>query len=114
MSRAPGGDEQVVVPVLGARSGAHGACKGIDGRGGVLDELDTGDLEGGRDREGDVAGAALAERQPDQRRAEQEAVAVAEHGHVHVTVQFLADRDRRGQPAEVAAENQNLRPHGSS
>jgi len=71
-------------------------------------ELDPVVLERGGERERDVSRAALAERQPDQRRIEHEPVRRGDHPDVHVTVQFTADRQRRGQPSEVPAQHEHL------
>jgi hypothetical protein len=73
-----------------------------------MHELDPVALERRRERERDVGRAALAERQPDQRRIEQEPVRGRDHPDIHVAVQLMADRERRGQPSEIPAQHEHL------
>src|SRR6516164_4680716 len=70
-------------------------------------QVDGGRDAGGCQREGDVRGAPPAEREPDQRRVEQEPVGGGDCPHVHVAAQRMPDGQRRGEP-EVSSEYQHL------
>jgi hypothetical protein len=68
-----GGDDQVVVVVGAGGRGDLLRCQ-VDPGGFGVHELDPVILERRRERERDVGRAALAERQPDERRVEHEPV----------------------------------------
>jgi hypothetical protein len=59
-------------------------------------------------REGDTVRAALTERQPDQRRVEQEPVRRRHHGDLDVDAELVLELQRRGETAEVAADDHDL------
>jgi hypothetical protein len=100
----PGRYHQVVV-VVAAAGRRYLPGRQVQ-RGGLgVHEVDPVGLERGRQREGDVRGTPLAERQPDQRRIEQEPVGGRDHPHVHVAVQLMLDGQGRGQAAEVSPEH---------
>ena len=102
-----GGDDQVVIAVDAAGRGDLLGGQ-VDPGGLGVGEIDPVSLERRREREGDVGGAALAERQPDQRRVEQEVVRRGDHPDIHVAVQLVADRERCGQPAEIPPQYEYL------
>ena len=99
-----GGDHQIVVSVA-ARRRLHRLADQVEaGRFGVH-ELDAMGIERRRQRKRDVRRGPLAERQPDQRRVEQEPVRSRHHRHVDIAMQLVTHRQRRRQPAEVATQH---------
>jgi hypothetical protein len=80
----------------------------IEGGGLGVHEIDPVILERRGEREGDVGGAALAEREPDERGVEHEPVRGRDHPDIHVTLQFMVHRQRRGQPPEIPAQHKHL------
>jgi hypothetical protein len=69
-----GRDDSVVIVVPGASGGSDALVVGVDLDRCRVHEVDAVPFECRRAREGDVAGAALAERQPDQARVEHEPI----------------------------------------
>jgi len=101
-----GGDHQVVVTITAA-GGGHRAGGRVDGRRLGVHELDPMRVEGRLQREGDIGRAALAERQPDQRRIEQEPVRRRNHRHLDVLTQLVLELQSRRQAAEVTPDHQH-------
>jgi hypothetical protein len=108
----PGGDHQVV-EVVAAVGGLDLLVLGVDAGGFGVDEVDPVGLEGGRDREGDVGGLALAEGDPDEGGVEHEPVIFRNHGDVDVVLQLVLHGQGSGQASEVRAEHQDLGSHGA-
>jgi hypothetical protein len=65
-------------------------------------------LEGRCDVEGDVLRGTLAERHPDQRRVEQELRRGRHDCHVNIPLEVELHGERRGKPAEAAAQDDDL------
>src|SRR4029450_12051562 len=105
-------NDQVVVTVA-APGGLDAPGARVDTRRGGVDEIDAVRLEGRAEREGDVLRRSLAEGQPDERRVEQEGIRRRYHRDVGILVELVFYAEGRGQPAEVAAEHQNLLTHGT-
>jgi hypothetical protein len=106
-----GRHHEVVVVVPGSAGGAHPLAIDVDLDRRRVHEVDAVLLEGRRDRERDVLGIALAERQPDQARVEHEPVGRGKHPHIHVTAQLPLHRQGRGEPAEIGTQHEHLLAH---
>ena len=100
----PGGDDQIVVSIPPGRRLDRLAGQVEAGRFG-MHELDAVLIERRRKRKRDVGRCAFPERQPDQRRVEQEPVRRRHDRHVHIAMQLMAHRQGCGQAAEVATQH---------
>src|SRR4029450_4123315 len=105
-------NDQVVVTVAAA-GGLDSPGDRVDTRRGGVDEIDAVRLEGRAEREGDVLRRSLADGQPNERRVEQECIGRRYDCDVDILVELVFHAEGRGQPAEVAAEHQDLLTHGT-
>ena len=102
-----GGDHQVVVLVQ-PRRGVDLPGPQIEVGGFGVDEVDAVHVERRRQWERDVTRGSLPERQPDQRRVEQEPVRCGDDADVDIAVQLVLHRQRGGEASEVPAHHQHL------
>ena len=99
-------------PVVGELpiAGDHDPSLQVEAVGGRVHERDPLALEHRRELERDIGGAALAERQPDQRGDEREVIAAIEDGHLDRVLHPSLDLERGRQAGEARADDDHPVP----
>ncbi len=102
------GQHEVVVGLHPAVHG-HRPARRVDGGDLAMDEPDAVVREGALERERDVGGVALPERQPDERRVEDETVRRRDDGDHDLVAQLVLELEGSGQAGEVPADDDHMR-----